>query len=857
MARKKANPPAAKAPTRTPAKKPAAQPAGTGVALRTDDRSKFILYNLVGKERAYYRVERHDLERPAEPVSEKSVAHHVVLIDRSGSMYSAIEDLKDTLIKLLTLDEYRQFDMVVTLLSYSGQGDLKVHFQRVPVQEIMKKNSKYIKEIQGIHVTGLTCISQALQLASTLVKDDEMTAITLHSDGYANDPSATSEAKALDKITGTLQERPVFCNTIAYTNYSDFRLLSKVANTASGTCVRAGSIKQIYDSLYNTSKLIGGAVTPPIEEPLSPEFDYQVFVSHGAGKVNGAAGPLHIRGLKPEHDASAYKFQKLTRQAFQGLKDVPQVQTSEALLAFARAQLAEGNLNTAKYALASTFDKTLLDRHGRALTNQEVAAMAQDIETALFQPAVVAEHEVLDRVPVNTRISILALARLLGEHKEDWLLNLKHLQENYVRRGLRRVQGTRDESGKLIEPWLKTEFTEPGDYARVQSFDINRNTANLNVLVPRRVRLVPAGGGKPITEVAGVLLDKLTTFNNYTLVGDGELTVKELKVKIGNRKLFDRLQAEGVLSVDGKPAEKFDAKAEYTLRLEDLPLVPPMEGAIDLTGVFQDLAEVKVLSSIVAAHLKEEAAEYTPEQVEELKKHYLSKNLYLNFPTTTEYTDLKKALAEGTVDVRTSYKIDIGSKTILNLGKLHSANKFLDRLYELTDAKGQKVDKPTFEYLLDPDVTVKHKQLSARTKITAVDNFMRRLFDDFLGLTDHGDVQAVLKRVGATELAKVVKDRAAGKKLNRKAYVEALTAAQKKLNAYSDRVFEEKVSPLVFYIGTTGVLPDEMETKALTAEELSAKYPDLALSKDEQEGTFFEVGDTIISVYAKNEYFSR
>jgi hypothetical protein len=38
---------------------------------------------------------------------------------------------------------------------------------------------------------------------------------------------------------------------------------------------------------------------------------------------------------------------------------------------------------------------------------------------------------------------------------------------------------------------------------------------------------------------------------------------------------------------------------------------------------------------------------------------------------------------------------------------------------------------------------------------------------------------------------------------------------------------------------------------------LQAKYPDLSLSKDETEGTFFEVGDAILSVYAKREYFSR
>jgi len=308
---------------------------------------------------------------------------------------------------------------------------------------------------------------------------------------------------------------------------------------------------------------------------------------------------------------------------------------------------------------------------------------------------------------------------------------------------------------------------------------------------------------------------------------------------------------------DGQPAAKYDAKTDFTLRLDTLPLVPPFEGAIDLTGVFEDLADRKVLSSILAAHLKEVSEEYTPEQLDELKKHYLSKSLYINFPTTTEYTDLQQALAEGTVDTRVSYKIDIGSCRIINQSKLMSANKFLDRLYEIHDKNGQKIDKPTFENFLDGDVTVRHKQLSARTKITAVDDFMRRIFDDFLGLTNNGVVSGILKRVVATDLMHVLQEKHKGKKVSRADYVAALSDARRKLDAASEDLFQQKVSPLVFYIGSTGVLPDEMDTRALTAEQLTAKYPDLALSKDEQEGMFFEIGDTILSVYAKNEYFSR
>jgi len=96
-------------------------------------------------------------------------------------------------------------------------------------------------------------------------------------------------------------------------------------------------------------------------------------------------------------------------------------------------------------AFTRGYDATLVERHGKALTNLQVAAMAQDLDTVMFQPGILQEHEVLDRVPVNTRISVLALAHLLGQHKSEFVVNLEHLKSNYVRRGLRRVQGVRDE----------------------------------------------------------------------------------------------------------------------------------------------------------------------------------------------------------------------------------------------------------------------------------------------------------------------------------------------------------------------------------------------------------------------------
>lgn len=856
--------PATKAVTKAPATprtRKKATPAAPGLApagplVRPTTRCKFTLFNLLGQPRAYYAVEPGELSRPPAKGKTKAVAHSIIVVDRSGSMYGAIEETKNTLLKLLTLDEYAQYNLLVTLISYSGQGDVICHFDRTPIREIMKRGSKYQQDIGRIRTAGLTCISQAVKMAAEKVKDGELTAITLHSDGYANDPSSTSEAATIVKLCEGMKGQDVFVNTIAYTDYSDFRLLSRVANAASGACVKAGNIGAVYSSLYSSTKTLGSSVTPPIEEPLGPGNDYQVFVSHAAGRVNGSADTLSIRGLKADDDGVVYKFKKISKAEYDKLA-APEAQTSEPVFAFAKANLAEGNLNTAKYALASTFDATLVGTHAKALTNNEVAAFAQDLDTlVLFNPGQLAEHLILDEVPVNKKIPFLSLIRILDANRGNFAINRKALQDVYVRRGLKRVQGTRDDSGKLVEPWLKTEFASEDDYLPVSSFDVNRNTATMNMLLSRKVKLVPAAGGKPITEVAGIKLDNLGTFNNYSLVGDGELNVPYLKIKISDKKLYETLSNEGVLEVDGTPAAKYDANQEYTLKLDQLPVVPPFEGTIKLDGVFDELARLKVLSSVCAAHLKEESTDFTPEQAEELKKHYLSKSLFLSFPTTTPYTDLKQALADGSVDTRTSYKIDVGNKTILNLSKLHSANKFLDRMYDVADAKGTALEKPAFEDVMD-GATYKHKQLSAKTKVTKVDEFMKGLFDDFLGLRPTGQAVKVLEAVGADKLAAIVKDRAKGKPPARKAFAEALADAKKKLDARSEALFAEQLSPLVFYVGATGLLPDEIDAKAQSADQLAAKYPDLAFSKDEKEGTFFEVGDTILSVSAKTEYFSR
>ena len=418
-------------------------------------QSKFAIYNFAGEIKSYYLVDKVPLVIEKENKGKLDIPHSIIIIDRSGSMYGDIEDLKENLIKLLTLEEYNNSQLIISIISYSSENDVICHFQRVPITEVMKSGSVYLQEIKKIKVTGLTCISQSLSLAKTLIKEfvvgepEEITGITLHTDGYANDPSYRSEIKDIESVCEELKRLNVFVNTISYSS-ADFQLLAKIANIFSGSCLQTGDIKEVYDSLYQTNSLLNGSVSPPIEEPLSREYEYQVFVSKTARKINGAEGKLKIMGLKPEDEGIFYKYKQISADEYQTLKNVPTLQTDDSDFAVIQAILAEGNLNKAKYALISSLNETLSNKHIRALTNPQLAEFSTDISEAIFDPAVLSRHNILSEIKLPEQISLLEILNILQENKKHIILNLPYLKDNYKRRGVKRINGSRDKDNKLI-----------------------------------------------------------------------------------------------------------------------------------------------------------------------------------------------------------------------------------------------------------------------------------------------------------------------------------------------------------------------------------------------------------------------
>lgn len=812
--------------------------------------TRFALRNFAGEPIAFYRAEAESLDTDGAKAA-SIPTHHIIGIDVSGSMYYDLDTLKPMIEKLLTLEEFNDPSLKVSLVTYSSKNDVRVHFERATVEQVMAPNSAQLAEIRKLRVRGLTCISQGLYAAEKLVNDSETTCISIHSDGYANDYSPTQERRDIAAAVEALKQHPnVFCNTVAYGSWADFNTLSGIANALSGTCLQAKNIRQVYEAMHEATDLLAGNMAPVLEVGIG-KADFALVVSKAARKVLGSTDSLAVRGLSAGDDATAYRLYAMTAAEFNA-SELPEVHAgtdgSDVVLAFARTQVALGNLNAAKYGLVAYKDETLLGDNYRALTGTDVAKMAVAMEDALFAQSRSANVSATFGLPAQGP-SVLAVLGTLAAYKGSLRVNVEKLAAGYARRGLKRVPGTREADGTITPPNAKLRTASDRTAVPVSGIEINRNTATVNVRMVQDGDLLDANGNV-VSEVEGVLL-ALKDYRNYTVVSDGALNVQSLPLRISDKRCFKALADLGVVS------GTFDPKVEYDIDLSGLPLVD-FNQSFDLpSDTFDKLVHMTLLQKILSAVTSGSSTSLTTEQIDALKALHVTPALYFSPPTTNAYEKLEDALANGLVDTRISYKVEVGTSDITNLGKLKSGNAYFERRFTLTHADGTEEKKPKLPMLLDEGVTVGLKTLSARTKLDAVDDLSFPIYEEFLGLADNGYLIDVLDKAGLDYDERKAFD-AACKGGDRDNRVEVFTSTLRKVENAIDRIFSETVGPLVFYVGATGLVPDELGAVALTAEQVAEKFTDIKLSKDEkEEGTFFLLpSGLLLTVYAKGEHFT-
>ena len=792
---------------------------------RTPISTKFALYDFAGKPREYYLVDEMTVPKP---VLEPTLSHHVVILDRSGSMYSVMDATKAMVEKVMTVEEFQQSGLLLTLISYSSKGDYTVHFARTPVSEVLDPSKPHVAGIRSIRATCLTSVSGALAEALTHVQPGETTAVTVHTDGYFNDASPAAEAKAVDKWINRVQKEfpNVFCNTVAYGNWTDFKMLDRMSASLSGKTIVAKDVKQVYTALHDTTALLAGRVLPAIKVSAE-EGDFLAFHNVTQRKVNGSATDFAVKGVGPDDETRLLRFRKVAETTWSRAKCAEASGADGTLLpvyVFARTLLGAHRLNDAKYALMATRDAALIRPHYKALTSEGLAALATDLEDRIAGDTTGYSDLGSYGFGADT-MSVLEVCALLGKHRKDFTLDLPAFLKGYSRRGVKRLPGSWNDDGTFAPATTNLVPTDDPHSVSVTSFDLSNAAATINMEVTRPATL--HRDGQPVTQVAGRKLG-LSQIRAYTLVGDGEVNAIALPLRIASKRLHAGLVAGKAL-----PDEAFDHTKTYFIDLPPLPVVSFSRSvALPEDDVFNRLVELVIKRGILTAMLggSGKAEEWTPEQLVELKTHDLTPALWYSAPTANPYRDLTEAVSAGEVDSRTSFNVTLGDARMVSIKALYSANEYLARRFTVTK-DGEELKKPKFLDLRDGKVVLAVKVLSARTKLNEIDAATFPLFEAFL-------------LGGGFDGVTVASDS------------EALAALLATIEESIEEVYATCLRPVATYIGATGLVPDGWEVKVLDAEALAARFPGIDIEKKQQDGTFLVKGTTVIGVFSEVAYFS-
>lgn len=777
---------------------------------------KFALRDFNGKPVSYY-VARG--VTPPKPVVEKQIAHHIVVVDRSGSMYGVIADTKAMVEKVMTIEEYKDSELLLSLISYSSEGDVTTHFARRKVSDILTPGSVEIENLRQIRATFLTCASQALAAAAGLV-ENETTAITLHTDGWFNDASPSSEKKKIEKTLKALEQKPnVFINCVAYGNYTDFTYLSSIANRMSGACVVATNIKALYDALHDTTALLAGRVTPAIPVGIG-DADWQIALNVSQRKVNGSSVDLTIRGSKPEDQLTIYRFSKVNAATYAKVSEVEAI-VPNVIAAFARTKLAEGKINEAKFALVALKNTELLQKHYNALSSDRLRAFAQDLEAVMNgeQSLIVAQAYGLPLVGK----SLIEVFRFINHYGARGALavHLPKFMATYNRRGVRRLNGTWDETG-VFQPnaveLVEKDALGADPYVEITGFEVNTAEATINMTTTRAGEIRKSGMRVP--RVAGRSVNP-DVIKSYTVVADGEVNAPVLPLLVADKHLFGELQDAGWIPADAEFGKLVEVPlAQFpVVPWEAATLTPPSAEEMDV--YLKALVSEKIIKAVLPAGATAKY-DWTPEQIEELKAHGLTPNLFFSAPSTNPYADRNKAIAEGWIDSYTRYSVSFGTGVATDIRtSLWSANEMLQRFYEVEGIK-----KPKFSDLLGTDakemVVYSAKTIKKPVLLDAP------VFSVLSSMLDNG-----ILRQEKEEL------------------VNALTAHQTVI-----RNMERRLSDIALYVGSTGLIPEEWDARITTAEQLEALHPTMDIPKAHAEGTFFLVNGVYIGVHGNVEWYS-
>lgn len=747
-------------------------------------------------------------EVPAGELS-ADVGHHILVVDRSGSMYYDIDKLKQSIEQALTVDSaVGNPDTLTSLISFSSQGDVTLHWSKVKVRDVVDLSNNYVAQIRGLRATALTGISQGLYMGLQQVNRGQTTGMTLFTDGYANHPSASQENRNLDAfVEQAKQVEGLFLNCIGYRSWCDWPRMQRMSNALSGKTIEAKSFGDVLETMKDTQELLQKGARPAVKISPASQAAFVLGINKNSGDVlfSNEGEDLTMAGLSEAADVEAWEVTRIPAdEKPRGAKALKKEERwRQAALISALATKVD--LREAKDLLFQSGNKTLWEEHQSAMTPSTLVALQNDLRMWVLQ-----QDNDAYKMGRNTKPkhSVFDLAEALNKAPAySVALQAGKFYENYQRRSEKRI--------------MKAEVDTVSDTVYLRGMSFNSKEATVQLETVANLRLYK--NGEHITEVAKVPLNDLKEYRSYTVISSGERNVEEIPVEITSKEGIDVVAPFLIPS----KAKKLKVGSKVSIELKRFSMEANAQlGVSDVHTAFCNMAAAQAnLKIISAARDKSNASSYSPEQQAALKEYHLTPALYYSPPTASAFEDREKAIELGYIDSYTRYQVNFGDLSILNMGAFRSGNAFLDRFYKVYLA-GEEVKKPKLnEVYYENNVTFQRKP-PGRGQETKADKLMHQAIERFVS----------------------------GEQMSRDE-VEA------EWQDYDKRMKSEyaKLSPLILEIGCTGLLPAHLASQMERYEpEEFAKTFDIKLKKAEKEAIFYVDNDTglVISVVPQTAWYT-
>lgn len=450
--------------------------------------------------------------------------HHVMLLDRSTSMTRDLDELVDNVIECLKV--VKEEDLV-TIIWYSGPGQSRI------LAKASKVTPELLKVVDALREPlGTTCFSEPLAQARLSAIDYEAvvdaTWLTIFTDGQPVVPWSTQEEmnRALSEVgSGEF----IACYAIGYgSHYNRDFLVSLARRTEHGEFFHAQNIGQylhLFEKGIETVKNVSGKMI----EVVSGRGDI-IYLGSDTIKVD-KQGSMSVHADR--HFNTFYFIDtdevKIDNKwiAIDTWKPMPPEEKENFLFAYAYALYRDGYRARAIEVLQETRSRFFIEQAMNAFTNEEVGIVLHNLRMAVFEtyepyqvrfPSGTIPQGML---PKRDAFCVLDLLSYLGQQENCW----------YVHQGKLKTEKYHRISKKRVSTFNVFEFDKE-DEGRA-SFDnlvYNENAANISIRVYRKgkVNLNPLQAKQVGLSST---IENCTRINNYNIIQDGKLNMKEMKVE--------------------------------------------------------------------------------------------------------------------------------------------------------------------------------------------------------------------------------------------------------------------------------------------------------------------------------------